>query len=161
MYGLNLPNLTMGNHHISSKYDHHYNCVSHSILEEAVPLWPDNYNHWPASVQRTETIDAFVEFFKCLHFEDVPLLATLVTPGYWKVAIYADSTGFPLHVARQLVDGRWTSKLGLKVDINHENLQCLEGGDFGYVVKIMRHQRTGVLPELPPLVPPKPLIYVP
>ena len=101
-----------------------------------------------------------MEFFEAIGFEEVSNVETSVTPGYWKIAIYARDD-FPLHVARQLSNGRWTSKLGLKVDINHENLSCLEGGDLGYVAKIMRRLKTGSIPALPPLIPERPLVILP
>ena len=46
--------------------------------------------------------------------------------GFEKVAIYSDAHG-PQHVARQLPDGKWTSKLGQQVDVEHSTLSVLEG----------------------------------
>lgn len=45
---------------------------------------------------------------------------------YEKIAIYAKD-GEPTHAARQLGDGRWTSKLGKYEDIEHDSLDALYG----------------------------------
>ena len=160
MYGLNLPFLTMGNHTPTSAATPNYNCVSHSIHEDLVSLWPDDDNRWPESFVRDETVEAFTQFFVALGFEDIATNDDRLETGFWKIAIYADN-GFPLHVARQLTNGRWTSKLGAQADISHANLHCLEGGDYGYVAKILKYRKTGYAPFLPPLIPPRPLIIIP
>jgi hypothetical protein len=58
--------------------------------------------------------------------------------GYEKLAIYAVG-GRAKHMARQLADGRWTSKLGSERDISHE-LTGLEGTAYGDVVQFLRRK---------------------
>jgi hypothetical protein len=60
--------------------------------------------------------------------------------GYEKIAIYyRPGTVDFLHVARQLSDGRWTSKLGRGEDITHNTVEGLEGvGAYGRVARFMR-----------------------
>jgi hypothetical protein len=41
-------------------------------------------------------------------------------------------------IARQLSNGKWTSKLGQDEDIEHENLEGLVGEIYGSVVCIMK-----------------------
>jgi len=50
--------------------------------------------------------------------------------GFLKIALYADGNNF-CHVARQLLDGKWTSKLGEWEDIEHNSLHDLCGDFFG------------------------------
>jgi len=57
--------------------------------------------------------------------------------GFEKVALFADAQGLPLHAARQLSDGRWTSKLGEQEDIEHA-LRDLEGVAYGNVALVMK-----------------------
>jgi hypothetical protein len=52
---------------------------------------------------------------------------------YEKVALFAKD-GRVTHAARQLPSGRWTSKLGSDVDIEHE-LYAIEGEVYGTVVQ--------------------------
>ncbi|MDA2915927.1 hypothetical protein MYX64_03665 [Nitrospinae bacterium AH_259_B05_G02_I21] len=58
--------------------------------------------------------------------------------GYEKIAIYA-SRGGATHAARQLENGKWTSKLGENIDIEH-TLAGLEGPDYGEVVRILKRE---------------------
>jgi hypothetical protein len=162
MYGLDLPNLTAGNHTITSPQTPDYNCVSHAVYEETISLWPDEDNRWPAALQKVETVEAFEQLFSLLGFESIHIRAIGVTPGFEKIAIFATDKGtLPTHVSRQCNNGRWTSKLGGLVDIGHADLRCLEGGDYGYVVKLMRRRLTGSRPLLPDLNPARPLIIQP
>src|SRR5438270_371120 len=58
-------------------------------------------------------------------------------PGFQKIALFANDQGIPRHAARQLVSGRWTSKLGKMEDIDHA-LRDLEGTLYGSVVLVMK-----------------------
>ena len=58
-------------------------------------------------------------------------------PGFEKIALFATDQAVPLHAARQLASGRWTSKLGEREDIEHA-LRDLEGEIYGTVVLIMK-----------------------
>jgi hypothetical protein len=58
-------------------------------------------------------------------------------PGFEHLAVYADA-GEPLHLARQLPNGHWTSKLGRWEDIEHSLPDALEGPLYGTVVGYFR-----------------------
>jgi hypothetical protein len=67
--------------------------------------------------------------------------------GFEKVAIYADKNGQPTHVARQVGSGRWASKLGRGVDIEHDNLDRLAGhakDEYGAIAKILVRRKRKV-----------------
>jgi hypothetical protein len=49
-------------------------------------------------------------------------------PRLEKVAIYVDSNDVPQHAARQLRNGKWTSKLGDYEDITHHDLLDVADG---------------------------------
>ena len=53
------------------------------------------------------------------------------------MAIYAKA-GSVKHMARQMTNGWWTSKLGDGHDILHLTLGELEGADYGKVVGLMQ-----------------------
>jgi hypothetical protein len=57
--------------------------------------------------------------------------------GFEKVALYGSSSYYT-HAARQLPDGRWTSKLGRSEDIEHETPNDVAGGVYGEVVRMMK-----------------------
>ena len=52
--------------------------------------------------------------------------------GFEKVALYGSGFMYT-HAARQLPDGRWTSKLGQKEDITHNTPDDVAGGVYGEV----------------------------
>ncbi len=64
--------------------------------------------------------------------------------GVEKLAIYCDEDGEPTHVARQLSDGHWTSKLGNWEDVEH-NLVDFEGAHpaYGSVRVFLERPRQG------------------
>ena len=96
-------------------------------------LDPDAY--WPPSLARNDLVFTVMQLFAdegySLCDDDA------VESGYEKIAIYAFISQFT-HVAKQLPDGRWTSKMGNREVITHPSLTNLAGGFFGNVHCIMR-----------------------
>jgi hypothetical protein len=91
--------------------------------------------HRSAGVARAETVQAFRDAFATLGYMlcDHEQLET----GFEKVALFADPLAVPTHAARQLANGRWTSKLGQAEDIEHE-LRALEGAIYGAIVLLLK-----------------------
>jgi hypothetical protein len=58
-------------------------------------------------------------------------------PGFEKVALYGSGLLYT-HAARQLSNGKWTSKLGEDVDIEHDTPEDVAGGLYGEIVEIMK-----------------------
>ncbi len=61
--------------------------------------------------------------------------------GFEKIAIYADKRNEFRHVARQLENGKWTSKLGDWEDIEHNTLKALESPQYGSVKILLKRRR--------------------
>ncbi|NET55965.1 MAG: hypothetical protein F6K47_07285 [Symploca sp. SIO2E6] len=120
-----------------------YNCVAWAAEEEQVWWWPDaqNIDYWPPNIVREETLAAFVEAYKTLGYGVCE--SGVLEPGFLKIAIYVNSSNCPTHVARQLSNGGWTSKLGSYEDIEHSTLAGLEGAEpaYGVVACFMAKQR--------------------
>jgi len=135
------PKLNNTNHEITSNADSRYNCIAWAYGEHKKWFWPMKRRYWPANITYEETIEAFMQLFASIGYQscDNPLFE----PEYEKVAIYA-LDGIPTHAARQVDNGKWTSKLGEDVDIVHDNLECLDGPLYGKTVIIMKRKR-GVL----------------
>jgi hypothetical protein len=85
------------------------------------------------SVVREETVAAFVEAYRSIGYE--PCEHGGHELGLEKVAIFSLDDR-PTHVARQLPNGRWSSKLGGEEDIEHE-WGALDSPIYGSVVKIL------------------------
>ncbi len=62
-------------------------------------------------------------------------------PGGEKVAIYAGADRLPTHMARQLISGARTSKVGEWDDGEHHTLAALEGEYYGTVAQILKRAR--------------------
>jgi hypothetical protein len=93
---------------------------------------------WPPGIGRNDTPDEWAEIFKRHGYE----LSNNShhEQGFEKIAIYADDDGAQ-HVARQQQDGKWSSKLGDGSDIEHLNLEILEGELYGSVVRVLKRHR--------------------
>lgn len=59
-------------------------------------------------------------------------------PDVEKIAIYASDTDVPKHAARQLPSGRWVSKLGKSIDIEHDSEKGVSGDRYGTVAAYMK-----------------------
>jgi hypothetical protein len=122
---------------VSSPPDDVYNCIAWAANDKLRWWWPDQFKkrYWPAGVLRDETLAAFQEAFASLGY--AVCAGEELETGFEKVALFADPDGFPTHAARQLNNGRWTSKLGEIEDIEHA-LRDLEGAEYGAVVLVMK-----------------------
>jgi hypothetical protein len=116
-----------------------YNCVAFAASDDTE--WWSHFPgyKWPA--RRSPLIDALVEVFLSLGFQKFGATETMSEPGYDKVALY-ELNGFWKHAARQLPNGKWTSKLGPDEDIEHDTPECLGGNFYGTIHCIMRKART-------------------
>ena len=85
------------------------------------------------------TTAAFEAAYGTLGYE--PCDDSEVESEYEKIVIYVKSNNEPSHVAKQLPDGRWSSKLGMLIDIAHVDLECLVGDFYGRPSVFMRRRR--------------------
>ena len=114
-----------------------YNCVAWAAGETHRRWWPFSA-YWPRGITREETLQSFIDAFRTLGYE--PCESGDLEDRFEKVAIYARA-GSPKHMARQLEDGTWTSKLGNEHDIYHETVEGVEGRTYGMVVQYLRRPR--------------------
>lgn len=143
------PNLRRENYRITSEETDRYNCIAHASGESDAPWWPvaSAGVYWPDGLPRHEDLQAFVEMYESHGYAICE--STELEAGFERVAIYVDGDGEPTHAARQLPNGRWTSKLGAWEDIEHASLGCLEAGEaqeglgYGRVACVMRRKQRG------------------
>ncbi len=119
-----------------------YNCIAWAAGQQTQWWWP--YEHpayyWPQGLPRAVSLEGFFQAFatigyqRCQHPD--------VEAGCEKVALYA-LDGRPTHAARQLADGRWTSKLGKDIDLTH-TLRGLEGPLYDAVAGFLKRPISGV-----------------
>ncbi len=129
----------MPEYEITSPRSLQYNCIAWAAKDEDRWWWPapPGTSYWPEGVPREVTLDAFIQAFNTLGYQ--PCEDTQYQQGFEKVAIFVNDNGIPTHVARQLNNGKWTSKLGRSYDIKH-NLEELTSfvPSYGNVAIILR-----------------------
>jgi hypothetical protein len=91
---------------------------------------------WPVDSSREDHgIGNVVEAFRSLGYKECEDGAQ--EEGFEKLALYGSAMMYT-HAARQLPDGKWTSKLGQLEDITHTTPEAIEGSDYGEVVQYMK-----------------------
>jgi hypothetical protein len=114
-----------------------YNCIAWAAQDMRRFWWPTYPGFWPESAPREETLEAFDAAYASLGYE--VCASGDLEESFQKIALYIKE-GKPQHAARQLPTGRWTSKLGKSIDIQH-GLKDLEGKLYGQVVRFYRRMR--------------------
>ena len=139
-WGEELPNLHAQNHRITSPRRNRYNCIAWAAGCDTQWWWPTGHGFWPQGVPREVTLSAFVAAFATLGYEECQ--DGSLEKGYEKVVLFAqrDANGniLPTHAAKQLCNGRWTSKLGPQEDIEHMKAEDVNGPTYGTPVQFMR-----------------------
>lgn len=133
------PRLTPQNHHVTSPETQDYNCVAWAMGDTEHWWQPGVYwlpADWPADDFGLGALEqAFIAtgYESCEHDGSVE-------DGFQKVAIYGTSGLVYTHAARQVATGKWTSKLGRGVDIEHDAPEDVAGGIYGQVMGIMKRR---------------------
>ncbi len=133
------PHLTEHNHRVTSPATEIYNCVAWAA--EDVDHWwqPGRILVKPANWPKDDFgLKALEQAFRALGYENCEMDGGLES-GVVKVALYASGL-FYTHAARQLPNGKWTSKLGRGEDIEHDSPEDVAGGVYGTVVSIMKRR---------------------
>lgn len=145
-------NLKNDDFELTSPFDAKYNCIAHAADDNSKWWWSvdkemvGNDVFWFNNIPAQASIENFILAFGKLGYQSCDNAE--FENGFEKVAIYVSTKdnihspkGSPTHMARQLLDGKWTSKLGEDVDITHANLQCLEGKIYSIVKQILIRPR--------------------
>lgn len=125
-----------------------YNCIAWAA-EDNTKRWdldPYGIYYWPSTVPRRKSIEAVASVFESIGYKTCDDESSEL--GFKKIAIYADSLDSPTHAARQLPNGKWTSKLGDFEDVEHQfvhvwesalmQMRSFELSSYGKLVKIMK-----------------------
>jgi hypothetical protein len=105
-----------------------YNCIAWSVKDDTKWWWPDNYSYWPINIPRENKVESFIKLYESYGYKQCS--DGVHEFGVEKIALFVDKAGNPTHVARQLENGNWTSKLGRYIDVEH-SLDSLSGGSYG------------------------------
>jgi hypothetical protein len=152
-----IPALREADYEPQSPRNKGYNCFAWAARDSDSCWDPPglaDWTYWPEGVPTWESLENYRRAYATVGFVDCDDGA--LEEGVEKIAIFVDTEGSPIHAARQLPNGRWTSKLGKGIDIEHD-FDALEGdpaiGDFACFLK---RPSPG-----PPPDPPGPLLILP
>lgn len=129
------PNLNASNHRVTSPPTPAYNCFGWAIGGTEILIGPQAGYVWPSEAPLNFKLESFEVALAKFGFErcdDGSLEAESS-----KVVLFG-STAYVEHAARQLPDGRWTSKLGREEDIEHDSPDAVAGGVYGPVLAFYR-----------------------
>lgn len=124
------PKLLAEYFQITSPQTDEYNCIAWAANDVERWWWPHPDAYWPDGLPTNNSVENFIEAFKTLGYE--PCDGDHLEPGYLKVVIYVNSSGVT-HMAKQLPNGHWSSKLGSDSDIEHQTPYGVEGETYGKV----------------------------
>ena len=131
------PHLASEGYSLESDATNAYNCVAWAAGNNTQWWEPRAGYYWPPGVPKKFTVAALMRLFEQFGYQICD--NGQLEDGYDKVAIYALRRKAK-HVARQLPNGKWTSKCGGDIDIEHP-LRGLEGPRYGAVVRVLKRQR--------------------
>jgi hypothetical protein len=132
------PNLAATRYTITSSQTATYNCFAWAAGENDRwwnPLEPTNPYYWIEGIPNELTIAAFIQAYETLGY--LVCENSEFEIGFEKIALYATPDEEVTHAARQLPNGKWTSKLGRWEDIEHE-LEGLVCEMYGTVQKLLK-----------------------
>jgi hypothetical protein len=92
--------------------------------------------YWPPGAVIGDAIDALVSAFRTQGYQICE--SGVSEPGFEKIVLYADALGMWTHAAKQLPDGRWSSKLGDAEDLAHSTPQGVAGPVYGQPIHFMK-----------------------
>ncbi len=127
------PGLPRDGYRVTSPPDLNYNCLAW-VLGDNCRWWePSADGFWPGPEEESFGLEPFVAVLESHGFKQCESAET--DENLEKVALFA-SGGEITHASRQLPSGKWTSKLGSDVDLEH-SLHSLEGAIFGTVAQVL------------------------
>ncbi len=134
------PKILAEGYRVTSPKTNQYNCIAWAIEIDSKWFWPDQMGqfYWPSDIPREATLQNFELLYKKYGYEVCD--NSLAENGYLKIIVYVDSLGKPTHASRQLLTGKWTSKLGQSQDIEHNTPDALFGDAYGNIGLVMKKQ---------------------
>ena len=138
------PNLVPDGYRVTSDETPEYNCVAWASEDSSRWWWPSSDYYWPEQSPLEESLASFRSVFEAMGYQECA--TDDLEAGFEKVAIFVDEESFPTHVARQVENGNWTSKLCRWQDIEHQSTQALAGtaSIYGQVALLMRRPRSQI-----------------
>jgi hypothetical protein len=130
------PSLLSDHYRLTSPIADDYNCIAWAADDTQRWWWPSEDGFWPDGLPLLDTLDNFIEAFALEGY--VPCDNGDLEAGYEKVVMYQGADGAIKHMARQLQNGTWSSKLGKVWDIEHKTPMDLVCRTYGIPVQYLK-----------------------
>ncbi len=137
------PNLAIDNHHETSEASKKYNCIAWAIGITNERWAPYTGHKWFPGLKKIrefpgDDIEAHKQGFATIGYMEC--FNGDKEEDFEKIALYVKGRSVE-HVAKQITNGHWTSKLGKKYhDIEHYSLHALEGTLYGDAIIFMKRK---------------------
>ena len=131
------PNLARVGYQVRSSKSEDYNCVAWAAgVNDG---WWEPGRYWPGilgtGIDALKSVVLGMGYRECADGE--------LEPGFEKVVLYCDKAGYWQHVAKQLSDGWWTSKMGPDEDLVHRTPYALLNRNYQFVCCYMKREIQG------------------
>ncbi|MDQ3635748.1 MAG: hypothetical protein M3405_14745 [Acidobacteriota bacterium] len=131
------PNIDIEGFKVTSELDFFYNCFAWAGEDNTRNWEPGSrYSHWLTD-NPAYTLENFIDNYSRIGYTELTKSSALES-DYEKIVIYVNDDGIPTHAARQLESGKWTSKLGIREDIEHSTPECIESDEYGVIKVILK-----------------------
>lgn len=117
-----------------------YNCIAFAAGDDSRWWEPDEEpgHYWPEGAPREYTLTALLAALGTQGYQ--PCESGFHQEGFEELAVFTRPDGEPTHVARQLPDGGWTSKLGKLEDVRHQGVEDVSCPDYGTPTHFLRRR---------------------
>jgi hypothetical protein len=121
-----------------------HNCIAYAFGDTTRWWWPKRPFYWPTAAPSEVTVHAFEQLLAHKGYRESA--TEQPEDGKHKIALFVTADGRPTHMASQLKTGRWSSKIGQNVDVEHD-LADLFGPQYGGLHKV--YERVLSAPAVP------------
>jgi hypothetical protein len=138
---LTFPHLATKGYRITSPASSEYNCIAWAVgsTEQNWDYSRFAFGYWPSRLSRDSSIATLINVFATVGY--ALCYSGETEAGFEKIAIYSVDGMTWTHAARQLENGRWSSKLGRLQDIEHDSLDAINCPDYGSAIAFVKRKR--------------------
>ena len=129
------PNLPPDQYQETSEQTCDYNCIAFAAEDEENWWWPSEDSFWPVEIV-DDSLASFEHAFRVARNYE-PCQDGQFEAGFQKVAVYSAGNRVK-HMARQIDNGLWASKLGMGWDISHQTTGSLICPKYGDSISYLR-----------------------
>lgn len=121
------PNSKIEPFEITSPETTQYNCLAWA-MHDTQRWWDTEDDYFWIDTNKDSLLQTLIEMCQKLGFQICD--NAQLEQNYEKIVLFSTDNQYCTHVARQLNNGRWTSKLGQSYDVTH-SINAIENGIYG------------------------------